>query len=65
MPVRWAAALLDAAESAALRWSGYLTAPRPGKFARGADQLVDDAGLGHGVAGVADDAQVDLRPGAG
>src|SRR5262245_34239852 len=40
------------------------TAPRPGELAGGADQLVDDAGLGHGVAGIADDAKIGLRPGA-
>ena len=31
---------------------------------RRADQLVDDAGLGHGVAAVRHDAEVGLRPGA-
>src|ERR1043165_9674954 len=34
------------------------------KSVRRADQLVDDAGLGDGVAGVGDDAEVGLGPGA-
>src|SRR5262245_20815781 len=35
-----------------------------GELARGADALVNDPGLGHGVAGVSDDPQLRLRPGA-
>ena len=37
---------------------------RRGEPPRCRDQLVDDARLGHGVAGVGDDAQLGLRPGA-
>src|SRR5262249_15364966 len=39
-----------------------MPARHAGELARGAYQLVDDAGLRHGVAGVADDPQLCLRP---
>src|SRR6476620_2955906 len=45
-------------------WGERSTARQVGIAPGGPDQLVDHARLGHGVAGVGDDAQLGLRPGA-